>query len=109
MSEFLFEKYRNEPARDPVSLAKRTDPSTSHEAAADLIQSGKLGKQSAAVFQALERYGPCTSAELADRSGLDRHLVARRLPDLLKRHRVTRGDARACSVTGKRALVWKVA
>ena len=90
------------------SLARRTDPKTSREAAHELIESGRLSNQCSTVFSALEKHGPCTSAELAFASGLDRHMVARRLPDLAKRQLVRRYDSRTCAVTSRSACVWKV-
>lgn len=103
----LFEKYVAEPARDPKTLARSTDPQTSHEAAEKLVSSGALTKQMTLVLDVLRKHGPCTSAELAERSGLDRYVVARRLPDLQKRQRATKVTARVCSVGGNKATVWK--
>jgi DNA-binding MarR family transcriptional regulator len=101
-------------------LARTTDPETSHEAAAELVDSGKHQIQKAKVYNALlwcnraQQLAP-TSAELARHSGLDRYLVARRLADLEKAGLVdkVRDDdgeliKRKCSVNGSRATVWRV-
>lgn len=45
--------------------ARQTDPATSHEAAADVVQSGRLSAQCAAILQRLLR-GPATSVELSN-------------------------------------------
>ena len=89
-------------------LARATDPGTSHEAALELVRTGAQGRQKAAVLEALRRARePVTSAELAQAAGLDRYMVARRLPDLLRDQGVDQGEARACRATGRRAVTWR--
>lgn len=43
--------------------ARRTDPATSHQAAEDVVHSGRLSAQCAAILERLRR-GPATSVEL---------------------------------------------
>lgn len=62
------------------SPARLTDPLGSHEAAADV--QARRDNEMAQVLEALRKWPSSTSRELAKRSGLDRYLVARRLPDL---------------------------
>jgi hypothetical protein len=50
-----------------------------------------------------------TSAELASTGGLDRYMVARRLPDLNRDGLVSRGQARRCAITGRWAITWGAA
>lgn len=88
-------------------LASPKDPETSHEAARELEASGALGRQRQEVIDALRRFPDSTSAELAKRSGLDRHLCGRRLPELEYLERVTRGEARTCTVSGRKAQPWR--
>jgi hypothetical protein len=45
-------------------LARRTDPATSHQAAADLVNSGRLSRQCEIILHRLQQ-GPATSSELA--------------------------------------------
>jgi hypothetical protein len=40
--------------------------------------------------------------------GLDRHMVARRLPDLKHDGLVEQGEMRTCKVTGRKAVTWRV-
>jgi predicted ArsR family transcriptional regulator len=87
--------------------SRRTDPVSSKLAAEEMTQSGAIGRQQLEVLEALRKHGPCTSAELAFRSGLDRHLCGRRLPDLAKQRLVIQGAVRACSV-GRPACEWRV-
>lgn len=91
---------------EPATLAGRNEP-TSREAAEDLVASGEHGRQCQAVLDALRQHGGFTSAELAAIAALDRHLVARRLPDLERRGLARRGaNTRRCGQTGRKALVW---
>lgn len=80
--------FRDAPAAPaPLSdrpRARRSDPRTSHIAAAQLARSGALSRQQRVVLRLVERYPGRTSIELAELSGgdLDRYQVARRLPEL---------------------------
>lgn len=64
------------------SGARRTDPPGSHFAAAKHERTGQLHGNRRLVLEALGRHPLVTSRELAEREGLDRHMVARRLADL---------------------------
>lgn len=91
-------------------LFSRSDPHTSAVAAEELVCSGVHAKQCRQVLEALRRHPGSTSAELAQRSGLDRFLCARRLPDLRRAGLVVRDEqGRLCSATGRKALVWRPA
>ena len=92
------------PNREPI--ARNTDPQTSHRSATELTTSGKRDAQKARVLTAVKDHPGLTSSELARISGLDRYLVARRLPDLRNDRLVYNGQARECSVTRKQALTW---
>lgn len=87
-------------------IARRTDPLTSHEAAADITESGVRGRQMADVLTAVKRYPGRTSAELGSVSRFDRWVAARRLPELEKKGLVVRGEARKCRITSKRSITW---
>lgn len=94
-----------------TSLARRTDPLTSHLAghAAEFGEAGQ--RQRERVAAGLARWPGCTSAELARRltgAGLpcDRYTVARRLPELARAGKAERRDSRICDVTGRPALTW---
>ncbi len=47
-----------------------------------------------------------TSNELAQATGLDRYMLARRLPELIKAGRVWRGPNKPCAVSGRTACTW---
>jgi hypothetical protein len=88
-------------------IARTSDPVTSAIAAKEITASGLRDSQKAAVLAWLGRAPRCTSAELARLSGMDRHLVARRLPDLEADGFVRKNGARACSVSGRLAVLWE--
>lgn len=95
--------------------ARNTDPPTSHEAAEQHTASGKRAQQRDAVARALIEHGQggVTSDELAEAAGMDRYLVARRLPELLTRNRAfVRGykespERRKSTISGRAAMVWR--
>jgi hypothetical protein len=95
--------------QDAPRLAHHGDPGSSLAAARDLETSGDLGAQRAAVLAALRAAGrPVTSAELAQASGLPRPMCARRLPDLDVAGPVARDVMRACRVTGRQCVTWRI-
>lgn len=84
--------------------ARNTDPETSHEAAR-AIDPNNLSDQHAKVTAAVQQRPGHTSRELSKEAGLDRYMLARRLPEL-ECVTVVRGDRRKCSISGLSALTW---
>lgn len=89
-------------------LARRTDLSTSHEAAAEHVRSGRNFKQQTLVLAALKRTSNVTSRELAAAWNLDRYIVARRLPELRAAKLAVVGPKRKCDVSHRQAVTWRV-
>jgi len=87
-------------------LRRWNDPVSSFSAARELVESGHHGKQCTGVLLALVDNPGTTSMELSVIMGVDRHLVARRLPDLEKGGVVTRGTLRKCTVGERLATTW---
>lgn len=92
-------------------IARSSDPTSSHAAAAAITRDGTRGEQAAQVLAALLRHPGMTSRELAHLAGLDRYVVARRLPELAQatppRARKGEGaDARYCQRSGRLACTW---
>jgi hypothetical protein len=94
------------------------DPSTSAKAAAEYTASGARPRAVDRVAELVRQWPGCTSAELAARSGMDRHEVAKRLPDAEAMGLVSKvrdpefpykPQARRCSVSGRLAVCWVVA
>jgi hypothetical protein len=93
------------------AIARRFDPSTSHEAAEHITANGSRARQQNAVLDLVKRYPGHTSAELAvkcelEDGCLDRASTARRLPELRKAHLVKNGWDRVCSVTSRKGMTW---
>jgi hypothetical protein len=90
--------------------ARRTDPVTSHEAAARAEQTIARAHRIMCLREVQINPGQ-TSAEIAESIGLDRYQVARRLPELADCDppQIMRGRSRTCSVKGTRAITWEPA
>lgn len=83
--------------------ARSTDPTTSWVAAEQIVSSGKAARQRAIVVAAVVAHPGMTSFELSRHCPLERHQVARRLPECAE---LMKGAARKCSVTGNQAVTW---
>jgi DNA-binding HxlR family transcriptional regulator len=98
-----------EPFPNCGPIAANADPATSHITGREITESGLRGRQKLGVLVALRsRINPPTSAELAQLMHMDRHMVARRLPDLKHDGLVEQGEMRTCNVTGRKAVTWRV-
>lgn len=87
-------------------IARQSDPITSKLSARELAKTGARARQQRAILVALKHYTNCTSAELARHIGMERHVTARRLPELEHARLVSRGPQRKCEVTGRLSLTW---
>lgn len=88
--------------------ARNSDPVTSHLAGDDITRSGKRAHQQHQAIAAVRAKPGLTSFELALATGLDRFMLARRLPECVTAGAVVKGIPKKCSVTGKMALTWWV-
>lgn len=94
---------------DPASgahLSRRSDPETSHESAAEVVESGQLQGELERIAAGLSRRPGLTSRELASAINEDRHIVAKRMSVLKARGVAKDGEPRECSESGKRAITW---
>ena len=91
-------------------LFRTTDPVTSSLAAEKLTRGGKRDSQKQQVLDYLRQHpGRWTSAEIAKYGHMERHMAARRLPDLEEDKLVQRcGTKYACSITGHAAVIWRL-
>ena len=92
-----------------MARARKTDPSTSHEAAREAEASGRAASQRATGLEEVKRKPGQTAAEIAAASGLERHVPSRRLPELREARLVTNGEVRPCRVTGRNSMTWYAA
>ena len=86
--------------------ARTTDPVSSSEAAVEMIESGKMATQRMEVFAAFKRHGPATTLELSQATGMDRHMLAKRAPELERMKLLVRGPVRLCKVGNRNATEW---
>ncbi|MHC1668126.1 winged helix-turn-helix domain-containing protein [Stenotrophomonas maltophilia] len=86
--------------------ARNTDPDTSHDAAHHIVDSGARKAQQQRVAAAVRQHPGLTSRELADVAGMDRHMVARRLPELEADGVVVHGAPRKCRISEMRCQTW---
>lgn len=96
-----FEKTFDQP------LAHGSDPLTSFAAGERFERSGRLRGQILLVLLGLRKWSGKTSAELAQLTGLDRHAVARRLPNLASRGLAERGPERECRICKSKCVTWR--
>lgn len=86
--------------------ARRTDPASSHLAAAHITRTGKRSAQQDQATAAVRQFPGHTSFELALLTHLDRYMLARRLPECETAGSVRRSAMRHCTVTGRVAMEW---
>lgn len=89
-----------------AQLARRSDPTTSIEAARRVIASGSQDDHVGRIVRAVRARPGRTSAELAQLTGLERHEAARRTADAEHQGSIHKGAPRVCSVGGRSAVTW---
>jgi len=88
-----------------IPASRNTDPLSSHLAEDEVNTSGARKRQQDIVLDLVKQWPGSTSAELAHKSGYDRTMVARRLPELAGLY-IRRGELDRCNVTDKRCVTW---
>lgn len=90
----------------PNQLARSSHPDTSHKAAAEIVDSGKLQHAMKTAEQWLRQMPHSTASELEEASGLTDGKIRKRLNDLKKVGLAEKGEKRRCRVTGRMAYTW---
>lgn len=75
------------------TLAHKTDPDTSRDAAEKMVESGKLSDQEYEVYLAIKKYYKSTNftaKELSKKSGLNYWAIQRRLSGLKNKKKIKR-------------------
>jgi hypothetical protein len=85
--------------------ARLTDLVTSHLAGEAIEASGEAALQRQQALAAVSLYPGLTSKELAHKSGLDRYMLARRLPEV---RQIEKGDIVKCSISKRACVTWKL-
>ena len=91
---------------EPQARARRTDPLSSHLAAAEVEDTGTASDQRAIVLQAVKDGPGRTAGELASRLPIDSVQTTRRLSDLCDAGKIRRGNTRECTIKGRQMLTW---
>ena len=91
-----------------VPVSRRTDFESSKRAEAEINASGVRATQQRQVLVLVQRYPGFTSREIAHKSGLDRYMVARRLPELREASLVIspKHRMRTCGIGKRQAVTW---
>ncbi len=92
--------------RIETPAARATDPDTSHIAANEVTATGMRAEQRAKTLAAVRAFPGSTMQELADKTGLCRYMLGRRISECETAGVVFRGLKRCCSVTGRMAEPW---
>ncbi len=90
----------------PKHLARRGDPSTSHEGASKYAGSKGHRNHIAEILSTLTECEGSTAIELARRTSLRDVQVTRRMDELCKLGLTRRGEFRRCTMTGYNAVTW---
>jgi len=90
---------------------KRHDPSSSHAAEREVTASGRRACQQELVTRLVQHLPGRTSKELANLAGVDRVMVARRLPECETAGKVKRGRQRPTAgmdgaAGGRSSVTW---
>jgi acyl-CoA thioesterase FadM len=92
------------------SMARASDPDTSKQAAADVVI--VLSRLECDFMEALKTLGVATGNEVAKEVAGDnfarRNTIRRRASDLIAKMQIEQLEPRVCSVTGKRATVYRI-
>ena len=86
--------------------ARISDPVTSHIAGDAIESSGHAEKQRLLALAAVQEFPGLTATELEDKTGLDRYMLCRRLPELRDDMFVRNGNGRKCGVAGRLMQTW---
>ena len=70
------------PLLSKIPASRRTDNAASYRAEERQNKSGRRATDQHKALEAVRAHPACTSKELATITGLDRYMLARRLPDL---------------------------
>ena len=89
-----------------VANSRNTDPNTSHKAARDVEAAGTATTQRDLCLSAVCRCPGSTAGEISAATGIDRHTVSKRLPELRERKCVRNGKSRKCRSHGTQMMTW---
>ena len=86
--------------------SRKNDPESSHEAEAEITDSGKRVIQCRQVLAAVREDVGCTAVELSRLHSIDRYAVSRRTADLEDQGLIMKGMRRKCSINKRMMVTW---
>jgi len=90
---------------DLFAYARRTDPWTSHEAAASMVEA-KTNRYEGIVLACLQRHGGCTIAEAVALTGEPYETLSPRFKPLVKKKKIHDSGIKRRNTSGRQAIVW---
>tara|TARA_R110000824_G_scaffold122386_1_gene279423 strand:- start:2247 stop:2579 length:333 start_codon:yes stop_codon:yes gene_type:complete len=102
----LFDKWSD---NDPKRLTRKTDPETSHRAAAGMVASGKLSSQRKVMLKCVIENPDLTGAEMEMLDGVDRGMPSRRLIELVRAGLIEVSGKRPSRTNGNVMQTYRVA
>lgn len=86
--------------------SRRSDPATSVDAARLIEGAGIATEHRRTLFKSVEQCPHHTAAEYAAMTGIDRHEVSRRLPELRPHFIINDPEPKRCTMKGTMAMTW---
>ena len=101
----LFNKWSD---NDPKKLSRKTDPETSHRAAAGMTASGKLSSQRKMMLKCVIENPDLTAAEMELVDGVERGVPSRRLVELVRAGLIKVSGKRPSKTNGNSMQTYRV-
>lgn len=86
--------------------SRTSDPLSSKLADKDITLSGIREKQIKQAYEAVKQHRNCTSRELSVLTNLDRHMLARRLPECRQVVKCSDENMRKCRYSNRSCVTW---
>lgn len=93
----------------PATLARPSHPQTSRDAAAQMIETGRLAEHERVALSLVRLHPGMTGGELDEIAGAKKREVSKRLAGLTEKKQIRRGDkheVRVCEVGGNNCATW---
>lgn len=92
--------------RVETPASRATDPDTSRTAEKKITAGGKRGSHQRTLYEAVLAAPGLTSRQYSQRTGIEYHEVARRLPEVRTAQLIRNGHAVKCPISGNEATTW---
>jgi len=86
--------------------SRTSDPLSSKLADKEITLNGTREKQIKQAYEAVKQHRNCTSRELSELTGLDRYMLARRLPECNQAVKCSDENMRKCRYSNRSCVTW---